>query len=295
MNPCARHRSRHGPRERRKPFREPPTLRPAPGPHVARLGSSRPARRPGLLRLGVVLDLAEVDEHAGLVTDDPSVVTRSDVDSIARAALTLAAVIHDDVHAPRYDIAEVSGLASVGAGDRLNVFRPAPTGLEHTAADRPRGEVDDVRRTLVVCKRPHLIRTVERLDIESCHDLAPFLAGQCIGYLTPAYSPQPKGVSQPSATTASAPPRLFVASEVSAVEAAQIAVGGRAKRSDKDGSFWRPCAFCKRWFKHRDGKVRVCGVAPLCSLDKNYFAYQIYSVAIAGDRAAAMPASVNAA
>lgn len=32
------------------------------------------------------------------------------------------------------------------------------------------------------------------------------------------------------------------------------------KRSDKDGRFWCQCAHCKRWFKHRDRAVRVCGV-----------------------------------
>jgi hypothetical protein len=31
------------------------------------------------------------------------------------------------------------------------------------------------------------------------------------------------------------------------------------KRSDKDGRFWCQCAFCLRWFKHRDRQVRVCG------------------------------------
>ena len=31
------------------------------------------------------------------------------------------------------------------------------------------------------------------------------------------------------------------------------------KRSDKDGRFWCQCAFCKRWFKHRDRAIRVCG------------------------------------
>jgi hypothetical protein len=31
------------------------------------------------------------------------------------------------------------------------------------------------------------------------------------------------------------------------------------KRSDKDGRFWCQCAFCKRWFKHWNRHVRVCG------------------------------------
>jgi hypothetical protein len=31
------------------------------------------------------------------------------------------------------------------------------------------------------------------------------------------------------------------------------------KRSDKDKRFWCQCAYCKRWFKHSNNEVRVCG------------------------------------
>jgi hypothetical protein len=31
------------------------------------------------------------------------------------------------------------------------------------------------------------------------------------------------------------------------------------KRSDKDGRRWCQCSYCKRWFKHANSDVRVCG------------------------------------
>ena len=31
------------------------------------------------------------------------------------------------------------------------------------------------------------------------------------------------------------------------------------RRSDKDKRFWCQCAYCKRWFKHSNNDVRVCG------------------------------------
>ena len=65
-------------------------------------------------------------------------------DHFAGAALALAAVVHEDAHPSGQAVAQVRDLAGVRAGDRLDVLRPAPAGLERSATDHPASDIHDL-------------------------------------------------------------------------------------------------------------------------------------------------------
>jgi hypothetical protein len=87
---------------------------------------------PGIrvLSLGVLGIAAEVDRHAGLVTNDPRIVTWLDRGNVAGADLALLSAARLHPHAARQAVQQVRGLAAVGPCDRLEVLRPSPAGLE---------------------------------------------------------------------------------------------------------------------------------------------------------------------
>src|SRR5437867_1289466 len=120
---------------------------------LARDRVERPAGRwpvvPASVWLCVVLDLAEVDQHASLIADRPGIVSRWDRDRVTRAALAFASVIHDDVHPSGEHVPEVRRLAGSGVGDRLDVLRPTPPRLEHASAHWARTEIHDAHSTLL--------------------------------------------------------------------------------------------------------------------------------------------------
>jgi len=143
------------------PFSTLATRRPGAVVFEARLHQATESRQAAsfslplrLVRFGVVVDLAEVDEDTRLVTDDPGVVPGSDVNCVTRAAFAFAAVIHQNVHPSRHHIAEVRRLATVGARDRLHVLRPTPTRLEHTTTNRPRAEIDQTHPAVTDLAEP---------------------------------------------------------------------------------------------------------------------------------------------
>src|SRR5918999_1036819 len=96
-------------------------------PSPAYADSSQPRQ---LFLLGVALEAAEVEEDAGLVADDLSVVTRRDGDHVAGPRFALGAVVHDNAHATREHVAEMRRLARVGPRDWIDVLGPPPAGLE---------------------------------------------------------------------------------------------------------------------------------------------------------------------
>jgi hypothetical protein len=120
-------------------------------------------------RLRVALQATEVQQHTGLVSDDPRVVARRHVERVARAELALGAVVHQQRHAALKDVADVLDLAGVRARDRLDVLRPAPAGLEGPAADRMPIEVDELDPTHVRLELPHLVGALESLAGKLCH------------------------------------------------------------------------------------------------------------------------------
>jgi hypothetical protein len=62
-------------------------------------------------RLGVSLQAAEVEQLAGLLSDDPCIVTRRHVKGIPWPELALGAIVHPQRHLALQDIADVLGLA----------------------------------------------------------------------------------------------------------------------------------------------------------------------------------------
>src|SRR5215211_2953690 len=59
------------------------------------------------------------------------------------------------------------GLAGVGLGNGLHVFRPLPAWLKHALADRLASEIDQLGLSLAL-KRPGLVGRIEVLGL-ACH------------------------------------------------------------------------------------------------------------------------------
>src|SRR5216684_5799424 len=88
------------------------------------------------LRLSCVVARAEpVDGHHRLVADDPGVMAARQGGDVARAGDELRAVVHPDRQPAADVVLEVRCRTAVGAGDRLHVAGPAPSGLEHQPPD----------------------------------------------------------------------------------------------------------------------------------------------------------------
>src|SRR3954471_16355680 len=60
-------------------------------------------------------------------------------------------------------------LAGVGSGDRLHVLRPLPARLEGAASHGLPGDLHDLRLA-VSLERPDLVRRVEILHLDCCHN-----------------------------------------------------------------------------------------------------------------------------
>jgi hypothetical protein len=71
------------------------------------------------------------------------------------------------------DVAEVGGLAAVGAGDGFDVGGPSPAGFEGAAPDRPTVEDDQLQLSLAL-EGADLLGCVQALPDQTCHD---FLLG----------------------------------------------------------------------------------------------------------------------
>src|SRR5712692_1021766 len=121
------------------------------------------------LALGVVSEALPVDDDAGFVADCPRVVSWGHDSEVSRAELHLLAVIHDDLHPARDEVAHVSGLAAVGLGNGLDMFRPLPSRLEGRAADCSGFEIHQFDLALAVMKRPGLLRRIKALSYQSGH------------------------------------------------------------------------------------------------------------------------------
>src|SRR6478752_5062 len=94
--------------------------------------------------LRVVGEALPVDEDTVLLTDRPGVVAGSHRGEVAGAVLDFLTVVHHDLHPAVDEVAKMRGLAAVGAGDRLDVLRPAPAGPEDRPADRVFRQVDEL-------------------------------------------------------------------------------------------------------------------------------------------------------
>src|SRR5919108_1961355 len=94
--------------------------------------------------LRVVAGAVPVDDHNGLVSDDPGVVAARQRGDLARAGDELGAVVHADRELAAHVVLEVRRLAAVRSGDRLDVVGPAPAGLEGVPADLAVADLEDL-------------------------------------------------------------------------------------------------------------------------------------------------------
>src|SRR5919197_3767175 len=112
------------------------------------VGGRRSALPPRLgLRSAVLRVFAgavPVDDHNGLVADDPGVVAARQRGDLAGAGDELGAVVHADRELAADVVLEMRGLAAVRSGDRLDVVGPAPAGLEGVPADLAVADLEDL-------------------------------------------------------------------------------------------------------------------------------------------------------
>src|SRR5919198_5994813 len=94
--------------------------------------------------LRVVAGAVPVDDHNGLVSDDPGVVAAWKRGDLAGAGYELGAVVHADRELAADVVLEVRRLAAVRSGDRPDVVGPAPAGLERVPADLAVAHVEDL-------------------------------------------------------------------------------------------------------------------------------------------------------
>jgi hypothetical protein len=97
----------------------------------------------------------EIHRDEGLVPDRPRVVARRDHEGVTRAGFIFGTIVHHDPRTPRDDITGMGHFATAGAGDRLDVFRPSPTRLQHGSSDRNASQRHDLGPTLL--KWPRLV------------------------------------------------------------------------------------------------------------------------------------------
>src|SRR5882724_3397481 len=106
---------------------------------------------------GVVRHSLPVDDNAGLVTDDPGVVSRRADHEVSRSEPGFFAAVHDDLHAPGEEVPHVGRLAAGGAGDGLDVLGPLPPRLEGRPSDGTALEVDQLELPGARLERTHFL------------------------------------------------------------------------------------------------------------------------------------------
>src|SRR5947207_15250016 len=98
-----------------------------------------------LARSELVRGLAlELEGRVRGVAHDPRLVARKDLVGVSDTDVELAPLIGDDVQAARDAIADVVGLARVGADERLDVGGPTPAWLERGLSRGRARQMDDV-------------------------------------------------------------------------------------------------------------------------------------------------------
>jgi hypothetical protein len=110
------------------------------------LSSDEAALRSGrsLITPGLVGSTPPVDQYNRIATDDPGVVALGQRGDCAGSSLDLGAVLHGDVQDAAGVLLEVGCFTQLGAGDRLDVIGPTPTGLEDEAADLASTDGDEI-------------------------------------------------------------------------------------------------------------------------------------------------------
>ena len=118
-------------------------------------------------RLSVRMPARELDRLPRDVALDPCHVSRRDLVGVARPDGEGRAVVHAHGEPAGDRVADVAMLARVRAGDRADVRRPAPSGLEDEAADGDLVERDDLDDA--VRKPSDLVGLAESFALQSRH------------------------------------------------------------------------------------------------------------------------------
>src|SRR5207302_11109528 len=122
---------------------------------------------PSLVSVRVIDHSLKVDHHRGLVADDPSIVPRGQQRHVARPAVELGAVVHQDAQHPRDVVLEVRRFAALRLSDRLDRRRPLPARLEDRAAYRRAADLDELEPAFR--KLANLVRLAEILAFGLFH------------------------------------------------------------------------------------------------------------------------------
>src|SRR5690349_20150939 len=120
---------------------------------------------------GVVAGAEPVDDDRGLVADDPRIVAAGQRGDVARPGDELGAVVHADGQPATDVVLEVRRLAARRDGDRLDVVRPTPPGLEHEPSDLAAADPEDLR--VAVGEVARLLGRTEALVLGLLHGSPP--------------------------------------------------------------------------------------------------------------------------
>jgi hypothetical protein len=91
--------------------------------------------------------------------------------NVARAAIELSPVVHEDPEDSGHVVLEVRGFAALGVDERLDRCRPFPARVEHRAADRRAADLDELEPALR--ELADLVRFLEVLAFGLFHRLPP--------------------------------------------------------------------------------------------------------------------------
>ncbi len=122
---------------------------------------------PGLRRLGPADDALEIDLDGGLISDDPCVMPRRDVDDFACRDLADLAITALDTNAALEQERHVVELAALCAGDGLDVDRPAEPRFKNLVTDRQRADLHEIDVTVV--ELDGLVRLLKALYLDARH------------------------------------------------------------------------------------------------------------------------------
>src|SRR2546425_2972077 len=93
---------------------------------------------------GILLGAHQMKRNIGSVAQDPAVMTRRDLEDVARLQLKLLAIIHADHRAPLEHHPEVGNLTTARARDGGHMLGPLPAGFVPGAPERCAGDPDEV-------------------------------------------------------------------------------------------------------------------------------------------------------
>ena len=77
----------------------------------------------------VVCGAEQMNRNVRLVTEDPTVVSRRNIEKIARTKFDLRAIVHRNHDSPRHHHSDLFDLAAFGSNDRRDMLGPLPARL----------------------------------------------------------------------------------------------------------------------------------------------------------------------